>query len=105
MYEEQMATGFSDWTELDYQNFLSAFLRHAEFKSGSWYVHNFGLLVNDVQKPQEDCQAYFDEFLDRFTETNEVETLLQKAVADDLDWRNGNTLLNYNRYEDYALLL
>lgn len=95
-YEALKATGFSDWRKVDHTSFLKAFRRYAEFKNGEWQVSNFEWFAQTVEKSIEDCQTYFVVFAARYRELKEKDMVVRKAVSEDFDARNTDTLINYN---------
>ena len=90
--------GFSDWDQKDYFQFMKAFRRRP--------IDDVEGIASEVtSKNVEQVKHYLNVFLSRFRETKERELVLKKFSQKDFDQKNLETILNFEKYKDYAILL
>ena len=97
-YTEQMSEGFHDWSQRDYVQFIKAFRRRA--------IDDVEGIASEIDtKTTEQVQHYLNVFLTRFRETKERDIVLKKFQQKDFDQKNLETILNFDKYKDFAILL
>ena len=64
-----------------------------------------GIASEIETKSVEQVQHYLNVFLTRFRETKERDIVLKKFQQKDFDQKNLETILNFDQYKDYAILL
>lgn len=95
---EQIQQGFSDWTQRDYVQFIKSFRRRP--------IDDVEGIASEIDsKTVEQVQHYLNVFLTRFRETKERDIVLRKFQHRDFDQKNLETILHWDEYKDYAILL
>lgn len=90
--------GFFEWTQNDYFRFLKAFRRRP--------IDDVEGIASEIpSKSVEQVQHYLQVFLTRFRETKEKDLVLRKFQHKDFDQKNLETILNFEKYKDFAILL
>lgn len=64
-----------------------------------------GIASEIPSKSVEQVQHYLQVFLTRFRETKEKDLVLRKFQHKDFDQKNLETILNFEKYKDFAILL
>lgn len=116
-------SGFVNWKKVEFDRFLAAFETHAEYEKGedgqeSWNIDDCEAFAKEINgnyvfkedepeyaKSAEECQQYFQVFVKRYRETDASNMVVRKVVCEDYEALNRNTLINYPKYANYAILL
>jgi hypothetical protein len=97
-YTTLLSQGFSDWSQRDYVQFIKAFRRRP--------IEDVEGIASEIDsKTPEQVQHYMNVFLNRFRETKEKDIVIKKFQHKDFDQKNLETILNFEQYKDYAILL